>query len=132
MVRLVSPDEQRRWADTLLSRTSDELRKRHPGLEITTSRLSGRPAASLSAEASKAEMLVIGSLRLTGVPGSLIGSVTMATISATERPVVLVRAATSTGNVAQQYRDGRPLVQQGAYLCVRVQFEKAGHVPWSV
>ena len=44
VVRLVSPDEQRRWADTLLSRTSDELRKRHPGLEITTSRLSGRPA----------------------------------------------------------------------------------------
>ncbi|MEU3918246.1 universal stress protein [Streptomyces sp. NPDC029004] len=97
VVRLVSPDEQRRWADTLLSRTSDELRKRHPGLEITTSRLSGRPAASLSAEASKAEMLVIGSLRLTGVPGSLIGSVAMATISATERPVVLVRATTSTG-----------------------------------
>ncbi|WP_405605391.1 universal stress protein [Streptomyces sp. NBC_01410] len=53
------------------------------------------------AEAPKAEMLVIGSLRLTGVPGSLIGSVTMATITATERPVVLVRAATSKGNVAQ-------------------------------
>ncbi|AVZ76711.1 universal stress protein [Streptomyces lunaelactis] len=97
VVRLVSPDEQRRWSDTLLSRTSDELRKRHPGLEVTTGRLPGRPAASLPAEASKAEMLVIGSRRLTGMPGSLIGSVSMATISATERPVVLVRATSSKG-----------------------------------
>ncbi|WTP12517.1 universal stress protein [Streptomyces sp. NBC_00191] len=95
--------------------------KRHPGLEITTSRLSGRPVASLPAEASKAEMLVIGSLRLTGVPGSLIGSIAMATISATERPVVLVRAAPSKGKGETGPRTGdEPVEGTGPYRDVVV------------
>lgn len=54
-LHLVHADE---WTTTG-SRTADELRKRHPGLKITTHRLSGRPSAALPVQTAKAEMLVI-------------------------------------------------------------------------
>ncbi|MBT2507429.1 universal stress protein [Streptomyces sp. ISL-98] len=91
-VPMAGPDVQRRWADTLLHETADDLRNRHPELEITTRRVEGRPFEVLSAEAAAAEMLVLGSRGLGSIVGFLVGSVGMATISATEQPVVLVRA----------------------------------------
>ncbi|MEU4498541.1 universal stress protein [Streptomyces sp. NPDC023998] len=91
-VPMVGPEVQQQWADKVLTDAADELRQRHPGLEITTLRLSGSPAAALSIEAAHAEMLVLGSRGLGSIMGFLIGSVGMATVSATEQPVVLVRA----------------------------------------
>ncbi|TQK49998.1 nucleotide-binding universal stress UspA family protein [Streptomyces sp. SLBN-118] len=91
-IPMVGPEVQQRWADKVLADAADELRQRHPGLEITTRRLSGRPAAALPIEAGDAEMLVLGSRGLGSIMGFLIGSAGMATVSATERPVVLVRA----------------------------------------
>ena len=91
-IPMVGPEVQQQWADKVLADAADELRQRHPGLEITARRLSGRPAAALPIEAGDAEMLVLGSRGLGSIMGFLIGSVGMATVSATEQPVVLVRA----------------------------------------
>ncbi|MGW2559399.1 universal stress protein [Streptomyces sp. NPDC001514] len=91
-VPVAGPTEQLRWVDRMLNETADDLRRRRPGLEVTTRRLAGRPAAALSVEAGDADVLVLGSRGLSGFMGFLVGSVSMATISATEQPVVLVRA----------------------------------------
>lgn len=79
--------------DAILRETARLLRERHPDIEITTRKRSGRTPAALASEADEAGMLVLGSRGLGGVAGFLIGSVGTATIGATTRPVVLVRAA---------------------------------------
>ncbi|MFG3498266.1 universal stress protein [Streptomyces sp. NPDC047928] len=88
----VGADARGRWAVELLAEVTDTVRREHPSVEIDTRHLSGRPAAALAGEAAEAGLLVLGSRGLSGVRGFLLGSVGMATISATERPVVLVRA----------------------------------------
>ncbi|GAA3384140.1 MULTISPECIES: universal stress protein [Streptomyces] len=80
-----------RWADQTLAETSGELRRRHPRLEVTPRALSARPAAALAAEASDADLLVLGSRGLGGLVGFIVGSVAMSTLVATDTPVVLVR-----------------------------------------
>ncbi|MGW7365326.1 universal stress protein [Streptomyces sp. NPDC054841] len=90
---VTAPESQQRWSDEMLTETANDLRKHHPRLKITTRRLSARPSAALSAEAGEADLLVLGSRGLSRITGFVIGSVAMATISATEQPVVLVRAA---------------------------------------
>ncbi|MFD4717509.1 universal stress protein [Streptomyces sp. NPDC058423] len=77
--------------DEVLAGTAKALHGRHPGLEIRTERLSGRPPPVLAREAANAEITVLGSRGLGGVRGFLLGSVAMATIVGTDRPVVLVR-----------------------------------------
>ncbi|MGW3659706.1 universal stress protein [Streptomyces sp. NPDC005151] len=82
-----------RWADEALADTLVDVRRRHPHLEITTRRLSGRPAGALAVEAADADLLVLGSRGLGGLKGFLVGAVGTATLVATETPVALVRAA---------------------------------------
>ncbi|MFB0627256.1 universal stress protein [Streptomyces sp. AB3(2024)] len=50
-----------RWADEALTDALEDVRPRHPDVEITTRCLSGRPAAALAAEAIDAGLLVLGS-----------------------------------------------------------------------
>ncbi|WP_412078700.1 universal stress protein [Streptomyces xanthophaeus] len=85
-----------RWADEALTEALEDVRPRHPDLEITTRCLSGRPAAALAAEATDAGLLVLGSRGLGGLAGFFIGSVGMSTLTATETPVALVRASDET------------------------------------
>ncbi|UQA97049.1 universal stress protein [Streptomyces halobius] len=110
-LRLVHADEWPAWAFVpaatphvrddralgLLAKIAAELRREHPSLEISTRRLWGPPAAALSVEAADADLLVLGSRGLSGIMGFLLGSVGMATITATERPVVLVRMPKQPG-----------------------------------
>lgn len=42
-IPMVGPEVQQQWADKILADAADELRQRHPGLEITTRRLSEGP-----------------------------------------------------------------------------------------
>lgn len=86
------PGARRRWAEELLDEAAEAVRREHPALGIETRHLSGQPAGVLADEAAEAGLLVLGSRGLGGVRGFLLGSVSMATISVTERPVVLVRA----------------------------------------
>ncbi|MFE7814667.1 universal stress protein [Streptomyces sp. NPDC057433] len=68
------------------------LRLRHPGVEVTTEQVAGRPHEVLVKAAEDAELLVLGSRGMSGFAGFLVGSVGLAVVARTERPVVLVRA----------------------------------------
>ncbi|KUL20752.1 universal stress protein [Streptomyces regalis] len=71
---------------------AEGIRLRHPGLDVMTEQLSGRPAEALADVAQEAELLVLGSRGLSGIGGFMVGSVGLAVVAHAERPVVLVRA----------------------------------------
>ncbi|MBX9427014.1 universal stress protein [Streptomyces lateritius] len=103
-------DARRRWAEELLVATAETVRRAHPSLEIDTRQLSGRPAAALTAEAAEAGLLVLGSRGLSSVRGFFLGSVSMAMICATERPVVLVRTLGPAAARSASIRPSRDVV----------------------
>ncbi|GHE93259.1 stress-inducible protein [Streptomyces longispororuber] len=70
----------------------DGLRLRHPAVDVSLVRLSGRPGELLAAAVDDAGLLVLGSRGLSGFGGFLVGSVGQAVVARTRRPVVLVRA----------------------------------------
>jgi nucleotide-binding universal stress UspA family protein len=76
----------------MLRETEAILAHRHPGLEITADRAAGLPSAALLSVAREADLLVLGSRRLGGTAGFLLGSVAAAVVARADRPVVLVRA----------------------------------------
>ncbi|MEU8651391.1 universal stress protein [Streptomyces sp. NPDC048737] len=109
-------DAQRAWATRLLSETASRLAERHPGLRITTRQTEDPVVPALLAAEEDTELLVLGSRRLGTVSGFLVGSVALATVARTERPVVLVRAdghpedehlpdATGAGATTTPYRE---------------------------
>ncbi len=71
---------------------AEGLRLRHPGVEVTTEHLSGRAGEVLAGLMEDTELLVLGSRGLGGVGGFLVGSVSLAVVAHSRRPVVLVRA----------------------------------------
>ncbi|MFF5721346.1 universal stress protein [Streptomyces buecherae] len=68
-----------------------ELSPDHPGLSISAVVMFGSPAAVLDLAAEQSDMLVLGSRGNGAVPRLLAGSVALATLHRTVRPVVLVR-----------------------------------------
>ncbi|MET9854516.1 universal stress protein [Streptomyces sp. NPDC006450] len=85
-------EERRHWAEGVLRDTADEQRRGHPSLEIASRRVGGLPSLALAAAAKDSALLAIGSRGLGSVAGFLVGSTGSTTVSATECPVVLVRA----------------------------------------
>ncbi|WP_371667253.1 universal stress protein [Streptomyces sp. NBC_00289] len=85
-------DAQREWAAHLLHESASRLAERHPGLRITTQQSGEQAVPALLTVADDTELLVLGSRRLGTVVGFLVGSVALAVVARTERPVVLVRA----------------------------------------
>lgn len=96
-------DVRRHWAQALVSETADELRESHPELEVDVRSFDGRPAAELVGVAAGANMIVLGSRGLGTLTGFVLGSVGMAVIRETVRPVVMVRASED----AVPHPDGR-------------------------
>lgn len=88
----VDPGDHQRWSETLLEGAADELRGRHPGLEVSLCRRAGRPAGALAVEAADAQLLVLGSRGRGRAEQFFVGSVGTSTIGLTDTPVVLVRA----------------------------------------
>ncbi|MFF3403660.1 universal stress protein [Streptomyces sp. NPDC002659] len=88
---LLGGETMQHWAQRIPRDTAEELRLRHPDVEITVDQVAGRPGTVLPDEARDAELLVLGSRGLSGAAGFMVGSVGMATVAHTERPVVLVR-----------------------------------------
>ncbi|MEU8524086.1 universal stress protein [Streptomyces sp. NPDC048629] len=80
------------WAEEMTARVAGALRKRHPGLSVTTRLLPTGPVPGLVAASQESELLVLGSRALGSVAGYLLGSVGLTVAGAVERPVVLVRA----------------------------------------
>lgn len=71
---------------------AEQLRMRHPGVEVIADRVTGDPALALAEAADAAELLVLGSRGLGGLGGFLVGSVSLFVIAHTVRPLTLVRA----------------------------------------
>ncbi|MET7926800.1 universal stress protein [Streptomyces sp. NPDC005349] len=88
-----STEITRRWDEALLRDATQDLRRLHPDLEITTQSLRGFPSETLCGAADTSDMLVLGSRGLGTIAGYLVGSVAAATIAGTQQPVVLVRSA---------------------------------------
>ncbi|MFE4418003.1 universal stress protein [Streptomyces sp. NPDC056817] len=89
---LLGAETYRHWTERVPRGAAEGLRLRHPGVEVRTEHLPGRPAEILTDEAADAELLVLGSRALGGVGGFLAGSVGLSVVAHAERPVVLVRA----------------------------------------
>jgi nucleotide-binding universal stress UspA family protein len=102
-------DVRKRWAEALLLDAFSSLHEAYPQLEIGMRSIDGPPAASLAGIAPTAEMLVLGSRRLGTLTGCVLGSVGLAAIRATERPVVLVGKA-EEGSGVQGSSANRPIV----------------------
>ncbi|WP_406005170.1 universal stress protein [Streptomyces sp. NBC_00637] len=82
----------RDWSAHLLREAQSRLTERHPGLRITTRQSEAEAVPALLAAAEDTELLVLGSRALGTVTGFLLGSVALAVLARTDRPVVLVRA----------------------------------------
>ncbi|MCX3060871.1 universal stress protein [Streptomyces beihaiensis] len=95
-------------ADAALRELPVGLLREHPTLTVRAHRTAGPPVRALLDAAARAELLVLGSYGLTGLPGVLVGSVAGAVCARAAGPVVLVRA----GQETEQARDGkeRPVV----------------------
>ncbi|GGP94175.1 universal stress protein [Streptomyces melanogenes] len=87
--RATGSDES--WAERLLRETEEEVRARHPRLDLSLERVPGHPVEVLGAAADEAEVLVLGSRALGTVTGFLTGSVSISALARARRPVVLVR-----------------------------------------
>ncbi|MFF9689453.1 universal stress protein [Streptomyces sp. NPDC014623] len=101
---------RRQWAEALLLDAANVLREAHPQLHFSTRSINGPPAASLAEVAPTAEMLVLGSRGLGTLSGYILGSVGLAAIRATERPVVLVRQAEKAKLAPQGHQASLPVV----------------------
>lgn len=88
--------------------TAEGLRLRHPGVEVTTEQLTGLPAKALVRAAHDAELLVLGSRGLGKIGGFLVGSVGLAVLARTERPVVQVRAGEQAADEHEMDAAGIP------------------------
>ncbi|MFF2188988.1 universal stress protein [Streptomyces sp. NPDC058155] len=87
---LTSNEMAEQWSRRVPLETAAELRRRYPGLDITTERLTGPPPEMLRHAAAESRLLAIGVGGLGRRAGFLGGSVSSATVSVAERPVVLV------------------------------------------
>ncbi|MFE4411243.1 universal stress protein [Streptomyces sp. NPDC093064] len=96
LAQLLGADTHQHWTERVLREAAEELRSRHPDVEVTTEHVTGKPAEALARAARDAELLVLGSRGLGGIRGFLVGSVGLAAVASTERPVVLVRADEQT------------------------------------
>ncbi|ARP73374.1 stress-inducible protein [Streptomyces pluripotens] len=85
------PGVQDQRADRLLRETAATLARNHPGLQIITDHVPGEPAPALLEAAEEADLLVLGSRGLGGVARFLVGSVVLAVMTGSRRPVVVVR-----------------------------------------
>lgn len=77
---------------------AEDLRMRHPGVEVKAEDLVGRPSEVLGKSTRSTELLVLGSRGLSGIGGFLLGSVGLAVVAHTACPVVLVRAGEQTAD----------------------------------
>jgi nucleotide-binding universal stress UspA family protein len=89
---LLGAETHQHWSEKIPRETAEGLRLRHPGVEVTTEHLAGRPSEVLGEAAGTTELLVLGSRGLSGIGGFMVGSVGLAVVAHAVCPVVLVRA----------------------------------------
>ncbi|MEW2625219.1 universal stress protein [Streptomyces sp. NPDC048106] len=83
---------RRHWTERIPREAAEELRLRHPDLEVLSEHQDGFPGELLAAVAEESELLVLGSRGLGRLGGHLVGSVGFSVVARAGRPVVLVRS----------------------------------------
>ncbi|MFI6035840.1 universal stress protein [Streptomyces sp. NPDC051315] len=75
MAQAPSPgaETQGHWSERMTRETAEGLAPRHPGVDVTAERRTGRPADVLTDAANDADLLVLGSRGLSGIGGFLVG-----------------------------------------------------------
>ncbi|WFB06115.1 universal stress protein [Streptomyces sp. LX-29] len=76
----------------LLEETQADLTSHHPGVAVSTERISQEPVPALVARSEGAEMVVLGSRGHGAALGFLLGSVGLRVLAQAKAPVVLVRS----------------------------------------
>ncbi|MCZ4602763.1 universal stress protein [Streptomyces sp. Lzd4kr] len=112
----MSPDESelpeleapRYWARRILRGAMDRLNERCPQVYLSAEQISRPAADALVAAGDEAELLVLGSRAFSGFGGFMAGSVALATVARTVRPVVLVRADQTLEGEHEPDAEGRP------------------------
>ncbi|MFD8735314.1 universal stress protein [Streptomyces sp. NPDC059618] len=89
---LLGAETHQHWSERVPREAAEGLRARHPGVDVTTEQITGRPAEVLVKAADEAEILVLGTRGLSGAGGFMVGSVGLSVAARAERPVVYVRA----------------------------------------
>ncbi|MFF4037639.1 universal stress protein [Streptomyces sp. NPDC001816] len=90
-LRLVHAVRQSPDADRSLREAEAKIARRHPDLRIEGDRVAAEPASALLTAAEGADLVVLGSPGPAGgVAGLLAGSVALAVVARSQRPVVLV------------------------------------------
>ncbi|GHF36414.1 universal stress protein [Streptomyces griseosporeus] len=89
---LLGAETHQHWTERVPRESAKGLRLRHPGIEVTTEHVAGRPSEVLREVAKDGELIVLGSRGLSGVGGFVVGSVGLAVVAHAERPVILVRS----------------------------------------
>ncbi|MEO3754669.1 universal stress protein [Streptomyces sp. B6B3] len=84
-------------AAALLRGVADDLRDRHPGLQVRAEEITGDPGFVLAAVSAESELLVLGTRGMRAVTGFLVGSVSLSVAAHARCPVVLVRERTPVG-----------------------------------
>ncbi|WP_406306477.1 universal stress protein [Streptomyces sp. NBC_00885] len=88
---IAEPVAQQNWAAGALREAGVTMERRHPGLLVSAQQVSGSAVKELLQAAADSEILVLGSRNLGRVAGFLTGSVSLAVLAHTTRPVILVR-----------------------------------------
>ncbi|WP_326822544.1 universal stress protein [Streptosporangium sp. NBC_01756] len=91
-----APEGVSRSCEEILDAAAGFARARAPGLEVTTTLISGRIIETLLQESERAVQVVVGSRGLGGFTGMLVGSVGMGLAGHTACPLVVVRGAQDT------------------------------------
>ncbi|MGX4694038.1 universal stress protein [Streptomyces sp. JNUCC 63] len=110
---LLGAETHRHWTERVPREAAEGLRLRHPGVEVFTEQLPGRPAELLAKLAKEADLLVLGSRALGGVGGFMVGSVGLSVVAHAERPVVLVRAGEQAADEHEMDPVGVPSAATG-------------------
>ncbi|MBC2904160.1 universal stress protein [Streptomyces cupreus] len=105
---LLGAETRHHWSERIPREAAEGLRARHPGVEVVMEQLHGTPADALTKAAEDAELLVLGSRGMSGVSGFMVGSVGLAVVAHTARPVVLVRAGEQAADEHQADPAGIP------------------------
>ncbi|MFB6888309.1 universal stress protein [Kitasatospora sp. NPDC056327] len=103
------PEDLPAAAQRMLASAAEEVRDRHPGLDVGTDVVLDAAVDGLVAAAGDAGLLVLGSRGLGGFTGLLVGSVSIAVAARAAVPVVVVRPAergTGTAGAAEEPADG--------------------------
>ncbi|CAM5509359.1 MULTISPECIES: universal stress protein [Streptomyces] len=101
------------WTERIPRDAAQELKLRHPGVQMATEQRTGVPAEVLLDAAHDSELLVLGSRALSGLTGFLVGSVGQSVVARAEVPVVLVRAGRRAADEHVQVPDGLPSTATG-------------------